>query len=93
MKGQETLTLTVKEPEMKWVWVKNPTSTVTDPEVVVVALGRPVSGTICLLLGIRRSSSIITAAWPRKSSVYGIHIGGNSMQSSKPGLKGQDPQL
>lgn len=44
------------------------TSTVMEPEVEVAALGRPVSGIICLLLGMRRSSSIRTNALPMNSS-------------------------
>jgi len=41
---------------------------VTDPEVEVLLRGRPVSGIICLLLGMRRISSRTTVAFPSKSA-------------------------
>ena len=45
-----------------------PTSTVREPDCVPCARGRPVSGMICRLLGIRRSSDTGNTARPRKSS-------------------------
>ena len=43
------------------------TSTVTDPDVVLTP-GRPVKGTICLPLRLRRISPIIITARPSNSS-------------------------